>query len=249
MGKEEIEEIADKITRNSHRVKNAGNDELYRQGLSFARKIRSAGEVATALRLEDDYLEILRREYSVETPLGIASHDAILAQDAYGDDEGDTHFSPKDDSVEIPEGINDKVGEIADGFFTETGKDLVVTDGARDAEDQAKAMFDKLELGDDLQGLYSNKDAAAEIEDAYNEAQEAGKSDEETKEAMQAVIEEQIGNDVFISRHLTEKAFDVRSRDMTADEKAAFKKSVEDAGGKVITEGKPAHFHVQFPDD
>lgn len=63
---------------------------------------------------------------------------------------------------------------------------------------------------------------------------------------MTLVIEDQVGRKVFISKHLTRQAFDVRSRDMTAGQKRTFKQVVQDIGVSMIEEGKPPHLHIQL---
>jgi phage-related protein len=138
------------------------------------------------------------------------------------------------------------VAEIASAYFDETGADITVTDGTRTAEDQASAMYNNLENGEDF-SLYKDQAAAQEIKDAYDEAIDADKSKEEAIKDMTGVIQDQIERGVYISNHLEEKgdrAFDVRINDMTTDQRDAFQKAAENVGAKVINEGD--HFHVQF---
>jgi hypothetical protein len=64
---------------------------------------------------------------------------------------------------------------------------------------------------------------------------------------MATVIREQIVRGVFLSRHLQDGGFDVRSEDMTAEDKAAFKEAVaQNTNLLLLEEGIPPHFHVQL---
>src|SRR5262249_55804256 len=148
----------------------------------------------------------------------------------------DAHFSVKDDSVDLSDEMTQKATDIAAAYFKDTGEDLVVTDGGRDATDQAARMFDKLENGEDLTKLYKDQDALKEITDAYDKASDADQSDEQVKQALADVIQRQMDDDVYISRHLEDNAFDVRSKDMTPEQQQSFKVAVEAKGGKVIVE-------------
>jgi hypothetical protein len=242
--RDDIGEILDRLRRTMHRVRNAGNADLHRSGLRIASKIRRADDLTTARSLEADYLRDIKKAYEGAGPFAIALTPATVNADAY--DESGDYYTYKDDSIDLTDEMKDKVSDIADAYHEATGETLTVTDGSRDADDQAAAMFTKLENGDDLSHLYSNQDALHEIQDAYDEALNRGASDDEIRAAMAAVIEQQIQDDVYISRHLTDNAFDVRSREMTQEQKDAFRASVESAGGTVIVEGD--HFHVQFPD-
>lgn len=96
-------------------------------------------------------------------------------------------------------------------------------------------------------GIYTNHKAASEIKAAFDLAQSHGKKEAETIQAMTKVIENQINAKVFISRHLTGKAFDVRNTDMNSKQQNSFKQVVQKVGGAtVLPEGKPPHFHIQL---
>jgi hypothetical protein len=160
-------------------------------------------------------------------------------------DTGDIeHYSIKS-GVNMTDQLEANAGEVADNYFSKTGQDIVVTDGVRTAEDQASAMVYKLENGDDL-SIYTNKEAVKEIKEAYNAAVEAGKSKDEIVSDVTGVIQSQVDSGVYVSKHLAGNAFDVRSQGMTPAQKQDFRKSVAEAGGTVIEEGIPPHFHVQF---
>lgn len=154
------------------------------------------------------------------------------------------HFTKKSAAVVLTTAIEKKADEVADAFFAQTKKNIVVTDGVRTPAEQALQVFNKIRAND--LSIYLNQKAAQEIKRAHDVAVNAGKSRAEVLKAMTLVIEGQVRGRVFISRHLTKQAFDVRSRDMTAGQKRIFKQVVQDIGVSMIEEGKPPHFHIQL---
>ena len=155
------------------------------------------------------------------------------------------HFVKKSSSVVLTPATEKKAGEIADAFFKMTNKEIVLTDGVRTAQDQAAQVYAKI-LAHDLT-IYTNQKAAREIKAAYDLAVSAGKSKSEVIKAMADVIGKQVKSKIYLSKHLTGKAFDVRSKDMTAHQKQTFKQVVQTIGGvTMLEEGKPPHFHIQL---
>jgi hypothetical protein len=155
------------------------------------------------------------------------------------------NFTRKSSAVILPPAVEKKINEIADAFFNLTKKKIVITDGSRTAAEQAVQVFNKI-LAHDLT-IYLNHKAANEIKAAFDLTRSAGKSKAETLKAMAAVIESQMKRKVFISRHLTGRAFDVRNQDMTAKQQGIFKQVAQSVGGvTVLQEGKPPHFHIQL---
>ncbi|MCC6555833.1 MAG: hypothetical protein IT372_22960 [Polyangiaceae bacterium] len=138
-----------------------------------------------------------------------------------------------------------KMAEIDRAFARKTGSHVVITSGTRDSIRQAKAMYKMLRLGADILELYRNRAAALEIKRAYDDA--AGKRPEEAIASMDAVIRAQMDRGVFISAHLRAGAVDVRSRNLSASERRAFVKSVEEVGGaSLLEESRPPHYHLQI---
>ena len=155
------------------------------------------------------------------------------------------HFTKKSSSVILTSSLEKKADEIADAFFAQTKKDIVITDGVRTAADQAVQIYAKIRAND--LAIYLNHKAAQEIKKAYDIATAANKPKADVLKAMTAVIEDQIKRKVFISKHLTGRAFDVRNHDMTPKQKQVFKQVVQHIGGaSMIEEGKPPHFHLQL---
>lgn len=157
------------------------------------------------------------------------------------------HFTKQTSGISLTSDVENKVGEISDCYFTKTQKPLVVTSGTRGSTSQAQAMFDKLELGDNL-SVYKNKVARDEIVEAYNDGVAAGEEDSEIVADMTDVIDDQISQGVYISRHLISGAVDFSQKGMTATDKAAFENCAKSTKGvgNVIDEDKPVHFHIEI---
>ena len=155
------------------------------------------------------------------------------------------NFIKKTPTVILSPLVEKKVNEIADAFFNLTKKKIVITDGNRTVAQQAVQVYKKI-LAHDLT-IYTNHKAASQIKAAFDLAQSQGKTNAETIQAMTLVIESQMKAKVFISRHLTGKAFDVRDTDMNSKQQNSFKQVVQKvSGATVLPEGKPPHFHVQL---
>ncbi|WP_435275938.1 hypothetical protein ACMAZF_02600 [Psychrobium sp. nBUS_13] len=63
---------------------------------------------------------------------------------------------------------------------------------------------------------------------------------------MKDKLDEQVKNNKFISKHLKKGAVDIRSRDMSKEDKENFRKAAKGIAFSVILESVPPHFHVQF---
>jgi hypothetical protein len=135
--------------------------------------------------------------------------------------------------------------QIDRAYFRKTGAHLVVTSGTRDPLRQAQAMYKMLRLGADILELYRNKAAAREVKQAFDA--NAAKPPEDAIGAIHAVLEAQIDRGVFISAHLRAGAVDIRNRTMSAAERRAFVKAVEEVGSTtLLEETKPPHYHLQL---
>jgi hypothetical protein len=156
-----------------------------------------------------------------------------------------THYTLAD-GVTLSTDIETKVAEIAADYYASRSKDIVVTSGTRSAASQAEAMYVKLQAGDDILKLYGNKTAAKAVKRAYDDGTAAKQPRAAVVDAMRQVLEGQIAADVYLSKHLKAGAVDVRSRDMTAADKTAFRKAAKGQATKIILETTPPHWHLQF---
>lgn len=138
--------------------------------------------------------------------------------------------------------VADKMKDIAAEYNRLTGKSLTITDGNRNATEQAYMMIRQIRKG--KIGIYRNKQAAAEVKGAYDKAVAGGKSDRQIAADIAKVIQNQINNGTYISPHLRNKGADVRFYDMSAAERSAFRQAANKFGGEVVIEND--HFHVQF---
>jgi hypothetical protein len=141
--------------------------------------------------------------------------------------------------------IEKKIKLIADKYYLLSKKSIVITSGTRTAKSQASAMYGKMSGGDKL-SVYRDQKTAKDILNAYSTAVSLKKSKSETISEIQDKIDEQVKNKKYISKHLIKGAVDIRSRDMTEDDKFNFKKAASGIAVTVILETVPPHFHIQF---
>ena len=154
------------------------------------------------------------------------------------------HYTTKT-GVILEANIKLKVKKFADKYYSSTQKGIVITSGKRTSKSQAEAMYGKLVGGDKL-AVYKNRVAAQEIKKSYDDAVTAKKLKPQVIQSIKSTIDSQILKKVYISKHLRKGAIDVRSRDMTPNEKIKFKTAALGVATKVILEVTPPHFHLQF---
>ena len=154
------------------------------------------------------------------------------------------HYTTKT-CVILEANIKLKVKKIADKYYSSTQKGIVITGGTRTSKSQAEAMYGKL-VGSDKLAVYKNRVAAQEIKKSYDDAVTAKKLKPQVIQSIKSTIDSQILKKVYISKHLRKGAIDVRSRDMTPNEKIKFKTAALGVATKVILEVTPPHFHLQF---
>jgi len=112
--------------------------------------------------------------------------------------------------------------------------DLVVTSGVRTPERQAAAMFTKIELGEDLTKLYKNRQFAEDVTAAYPDLEQAA-------EIVQVYAAAGGG-----STHLRGKGIDLRTRNLTAAQRAELIQAVEALGQYALYEPTPPHLHIEL---
>ena len=134
--------------------------------------------------------------------------------------------------VDLPLDVKKKIKEIVGAYHTATQKKLV-TSGTRTSQSQAAAM-------------YTNRSAAQKIRSIYDEGVKANTSKSALIEEIKAEIDDQINQGIYISKHLKKGAVDIRSRDMSNDEKKQLREAAKDVASAVILETIRPHFHLQF---
>ncbi len=136
---------------------------------------------------------------------------------------------------------------IAARYYEATHKKLVITGGTRTPTRQAELMLQKLKHGEDIVKLYENRRAASEIRDAYLTGVAEKWSKKRIVRAMRDVILQQIARGVYVSKHLQSGAADVRSRDMSVEQEAAFRAAVSaEPGVTLIDERQSAEPHLHL---
>jgi len=116
--------------------------------------------------------------------------------------------------------------------------DIVVTSGFRTPERQTRAMFYKIEQGEDITKLYQDKAFANSVIDAYPDLDEGAK-------AVQAYIDRGGGK----TMHLSGNAIDLRTRDLTLEQRQIILDTVEDMGDRGMYEPVPPHIDISFRSD
>lgn len=159
-------------------------------------------------------------------------------------DDGEDNYATKD-GVDLPPEVEEKVEEIADAYNEKTdGETITVTSGTREPAEQAEAMFKNRHYhNEDFTKVYKDWDSAKEIQDAYDEAI-GKKSHQEVIDDMTEVIKKQVDDGTYISEHLKDGAVDIKSLDMTADQKEKFKEAAEEAGASYIHHKH--HWHLEL---
>lgn len=160
---------------------------------------------------------------------------------------GEARYFDLLDGVYLTDDIAARMARIAKDYFYRAGRRLTVTSGVRDPERQAKAMYTKMQYGSDLTRLYRNGRAVRAIQRAFKAGRKAKRQRSEIVAEMSGLIDKQVQKGVYISKHLVAGAVDVRSRDMSAQEKRWFRAAVRsEERVRVIHERRPPHFHLSF---
>ncbi len=154
------------------------------------------------------------------------------------------HYSTKG-VVTIPLSIKPQLKKIANAYYKATNKDIVVTSAKRTAATQALALYIRFNKGGNVNDYIMQEEAKA-VKKAYEDAIKVNKEKVEIIEAMEQEIANQIEQGKYLSSHLSSKALDVRSKDMSATEKKEFLKACKAVASKCLVEGTPQHFHMQF---
>jgi uncharacterized protein YukE len=144
---------------------------------------------------------------------------------------------------------------LGDEYYRRTGRGLTVTDGDRSAADQASRMYDRL-VGraprplrhpNDPLGDY-NQRLREPIRQAYLDGVAARETEDQIKARMTRVIEGQIANNEYVSRHLRNQGADIRIRDMTAEQLREFDAAVR-ATGDFTAHVEGDHRHLNLRDN
>lgn len=156
--------------------------------------------------------------------------------------------------VVLDQNLRYRINRIAKDYYFQSGQvfktpiKIVLTSGLRSSMSQASAMFYKFLSGGDYK-LYKNKEAAKQIYDSFKSGRRLGLSNAQIKTRMKEVIDEQIAEGIYISKHLKYGAVDVRSRILTPAQQDLFMSVAAQYVESILLEKHPPHFHLQFADD
>lgn len=154
---------------------------------------------------------------------------------------GPAHFTSNPGLDLTPVAI-DRTNTLHDAVRDQTGFSIHVTSGRRGPDRQASAMYNN--LADGSSPTYRNRAAFNEVRDAFNAGRAEGLGRQAIVDRMANVLQAQADRGVLISRHMSDRAVDLRlppagSRDavITAirDNPAVQSVGIEDD-----------HLHIQF---
>jgi hypothetical protein len=154
------------------------------------------------------------------------------------------HWSAGDNSVHLSDDMSSVAESVGREFNEKTGRNLVVTGGARTPARQAEVMYDKFRTGD--RSTYTGP-SGTEIQGIYDRGTAAGQTREEILQNMTTTIQAQKDAGHPVSRHLDDQALDFRSSGLNSGERAILQDAIRNNSGIPLIEGRPRHIHGSFP--
>ena len=125
---------------------------------------------------------------------------------------------------------NSVIREFLDDLYFLTEIDFTVTSAIRTPRQQAQAVYNKIQLGDDITKIYNYSYAQAMIS-AYPNI-----------DAMTTVVES-----MDSTPHVRGRGVDIRTTDLTPDQITRIRKACTDLGCKTLLETTPPHLHITIP--
>ena len=129
--------------------------------------------------------------------------------------------------------LSDSAVAFLDALVATVGFSIVVTSGTRSYEEQAAAMAEDVAAGKDLYKVYTNKSQKKLLDELM-----AAYEDD-----WPAIIERYTLAGVVLSWHLSGRAVDIRTRDLTKEQVQALIDAARDLGADPLDEGD--HLHVE----
>jgi hypothetical protein len=129
---------------------------------------------------------------------------------------------------------------------------IYITSGVRTAEAQARALVTKREINkcnSAIVGKPSAGDPCYPVYKLYAQKQLIleGLQVNNDISSMEAVFARQISNGKFLSKHMTGLGIDMRTINLTEEQRAILMKACESLGAKATYETDPKHLHVGIP--
>ncbi|HUO03798.1 MAG TPA: peptidoglycan-binding domain-containing protein [Candidatus Binataceae bacterium] len=135
---------------------------------------------------------------------------------------------------------------IAERYYMRTCGELRVSSGTRTPEQQAQAMWNNLYYGRNRNVRYANRHAFEEIYETYAQERQARADEMTTVAAMTRVIEQQVHEGTYISRHLRGEAVDILPSGNPPLQAEVLKEVVNELLGSGNCIPEEDHFHIQF---
>lgn len=109
--------------------------------------------------------------------------------------------------LDLPPEVVRPANALYDSIKASTGYEIYVTSGRRGPDRQAAAMYDNYANG--TAPAYRDQVSEGQIRAAYTAGRNSGQSKAQTVRDMAAVIQGQVDNGIYISRHLRAKSLDI----------------------------------------
>ncbi|HUY25988.1 MAG TPA: hypothetical protein VMV27_01095, partial [Candidatus Binataceae bacterium] len=158
---------------------------------------------------------------------------------------GGDHFT-LDPGVVLSSNARHIIRKIAENYYLRTCGTLEVHSGTRTPQKQAQAMWNNWYYGRNRKIRYKDRQAEEEIYAAYLEGRRNGAGQGETVEAVTRVIETQVRNGTYISRHLQGEAVDILPGTNPPLQPKVLEEVVTELLGSGHCYPEEDHFHIQF---
>tara|TARA_E500000331_G_C17264071_1_gene716464 strand:+ start:285 stop:1436 length:1152 start_codon:yes stop_codon:yes gene_type:complete len=159
---------------------------------------------------------------------------------------------PKNNDVVINEAVANFAVDLRKLISQDQIKILYITSGVRTAEMQARALINKRaqnKCHSAIAGAPSPGDPCYPVYSLYKQRSlilEALQVPNDVS-SMTAVFERQVANGKFVSGHMTGLGIDIRTSNITEEQRALVIQVCNSLGGRAIYEGDPPHIHVGIP--
>ena len=163
--------------------------------------------------------------------------------------ESDRVLRIKQRGARLRQSAYDRLHDIAERYHEVTDRRLVVTGGGRTPARQAELMHDMMADGKNLLRLYIQVGMVRPLIKVYEEGKEKRWGRRRTVGVMTKIIDDQVKEGRYVSRHLAHTAADVRSRGLDDEEVQALEKAVSEVkGARLVDErnGNAPHFHLSL---
>jgi hypothetical protein len=140
--------------------------------------------------------------------------------------------------LDLPDEVVDRANSLSESVRVATGHEIHVTSGRRSPARQAVAMYNNFVRG--TPAHYLNRVAQAEVHQAFQNGQQNGMSRDQIVGAMANVLTAQTTRGIFLSRHMTSRAVDIRTPPAAVLQAIRNHPSVQSVGVE------NSHIHIQF---